>query len=76
MQNNAITSETLAPLKNLQHLEILNLHNTRVDEEIFNYLKNIKSLKKVFLWNTLISPAKLKAQTSSLGAIEIISGYN
>lgn len=76
LQNNAITSETLAPLKNLQHLEILNLHNTRVDDEIFNYLKNIKSLKKVFLWNTLISPAELKAQASSLGAIEIISGYN
>jgi len=39
-------------------------------------LLKIKSLKKVFLWDTQITPAELNAQASSLGAIEIISGYN
>ena len=76
LQNNPLTTETLAPIQNLQHLEILNIYNTEIDHEIFNYLIKIKSLKKVFLWDTQITPAELKAQGSSLGAIEIISGYN
>ena len=76
LQNNPLTTETLAPIQNLQHLEILNIYNTQVDNKIFDYLLKIKSLKKVFLWDTQISPAEIKAQGSFLGAIEIISGYN
>lgn len=76
LQNNALTTETLAPIQNLKHLEILNVYNTEIDNKIFDYLLKIKSLKKVFLWDTQITPAELKAQASSLGAIEIISGYN
>ena len=55
LQQNSIRTNDLAPLNTLSHLEILNLHSTLVNQDVFEILKSIPSLKKVFLWNTKVS---------------------
>ena len=52
LQKNDLKTDALKSLSNLNHLEILNLHSTQVDKKIFELIEKIKSLKKVFLWNT------------------------
>lgn len=55
LQQNSIRTNDLAPLNTLSHLEVLNLHSTLVNQDVFEILKSIPSLKKVFLWNTKVS---------------------
>ena len=54
LQKSNVKTIDLKGLVYLTHLEILNLHSTQVNKEIFQILKEIPSLKRVFLWNTRI----------------------
>ena len=54
LQKSNVKTIDLKGLVSLTHLEILNLHSTQVNKEIFQILKEIPSLKRVFLWNTKI----------------------
>ena len=65
-------TDELKPLLNLDHLEILNLHSTKVDREIFELIENLKSLKKVFLWNTLVTSKEINNQNQKYEGIEIV----
>ena len=64
-------TDALKPLLNLDHIEILNLHSTKVDKEIFELIENSKSLK-VFLWNTLVTSKEINNQNQKYEGIEIV----
>ena len=43
-----------------------------VDREIFELIENSKSLKKVFLWNTLVTSKEINNQNQKYEGIEIV----
>ena len=71
LQKNDLKTDALKPLSNLNHLEILNLHSTQVDNKIFELIEKLKSLKKVFLWNTLVNSTEIKNQNRKYEMVEI-----
>ena len=72
LQKNPLETNALYSLTNLDHLEVLNLHSTQVDNRIFDLLQSISSLKKVFLWDTKVSSTQLKNKLAQFDKIEII----
>ena len=71
---NPLNSKALKPLLELKHLEILNLHITNVDNEIFDLISSFDNLKKVYLWNTLLTSKDLLNQSNKYENIELIGG--
>ena len=74
LQQNKIKTSSLKPLINLKHLEILNLHSTNINKEIFELINSFENLKKVYLWNTLLTSKDLLNQANKYENIEIIGG--
>lgn len=56
LQGNNISSLGVATFSNFKHLESLNLNETKIDDSIFNILKNNNSLKNIYVWQTDITP--------------------
>jgi len=75
LQKNFMDTEAITPLLYLEHLEILNLHSTQVDKNLFDLIKSMNSLKKVFIWNTNITSDQIKNQKDQFNSIEIIGNY-
>ena len=74
LQKNPINSKALKPLLELKHLEILNLHSTNVDSEIFDLISSFDNLKKVFLWNTRLTSKDILKKANRSENIELIGG--
>lgn len=53
LHNNPIT--TIEPLARLAHLEVLNIHSTQVSDSAVGNFEKFNALKKVYLWQTLMS---------------------
>jgi uncharacterized membrane protein len=73
LQQNPIRARDLVSLKTLTHIEILNLHSTLVNQDVFEVLKAIPSLKKVFLWNTRVSANAVLKNKAAFPQTEFIS---
>jgi uncharacterized membrane protein len=57
IQNNpSITDQGVQALKGLEHLSELNLYGTRTSDAAFAPLGKMNGLKKLFLWNTRVTP--------------------
>ena len=74
LHQNKIKTSSLKPLINLKHLEILNLHSTNINKEIFELINSFENLKKVYLWNTLLTSKDLLNQANKSENIELIGG--
>ena len=74
LHQNKIKTSSLKPLINLKHLEILNLHSTNINKEIFELINSFENLKKVYLWNTLLTSKDLLNQANKYENIELIGG--
>ena len=74
LQQNSIKTSSLKHLINLKHLEILNLHSTNINNEIFEFIIDFEDLKKVYLWNTLLTSKDILNQANQFENIEIIGG--
>ena len=74
LQQNSIKTSSLKHLINLKHLEILNLHSTSINNEIFEFINDFEDLKKVYLWNTLLTSKDILNQANQSDNIEIIGG--
>ena len=46
-------------INSLNHLERLNLYGTNVTDKSLETFASIKSLKKIYLWNTKVSKEKI-----------------
>ena len=73
LQQNPIKARDLVSLNTLTHLEVLNLHSTLVNQDVFEILKTIPSLKKVFLWNTKVTTRAVLKNKAAFPQTEIIS---
>ncbi len=74
LQQNSIKTSSLKPLINLKHLEILNLHSTNINNEIFEFINDFEDLKKVYLWNTLLTSKDILNRANQYENIDIIGG--
>jgi len=72
LQQNPINTFQLSPLTSLEHLEILNLHSTQVDDGVFDLVRALGSLKKVYLWNTRVTRRQLENQKSLFQTTELV----
>ena len=59
LQHTNITKEGIASIKRLKFLEYLNLSGTAVTSNIFTQLESVKSLKKLYLYETNISQSEM-----------------
>jgi hypothetical protein len=50
----------MATLKNLEHLQMLNLANTNITEKGLENIKSLKELRKVYLFQSKVQFSKLK----------------
>ncbi len=74
LQKSNLSKINLSPLTSLNHIEILNLHSTQVDQDIFEIVKQLPSLKKLYLWNTAVTNQQIIAQQNFFPALELIGG--
>ena len=72
LQKNRIKASDLTSLSTLKHLEVLNLHSTQVNKEVFELIKNIPSLKKVFLWNTKVRLGDISKNRAKFPTTELV----
>lgn len=76
LQKNDLSNVKLTILSPLKHLEILNLHSTKVGIQVFEVAKQLPSLKKLYLWNTAVTNDQIKRQQSLLTNTELIGGLD
>ena len=73
-KNPLITNKGIEALKNLENLSELNLYGTQVSDAALITLGQIQSLKKLFLWNTRITPQAIADFKAQHPDIEIVAG--
>ena len=73
-KNPSVTSKGIKALKNLENLSELNLYGTSVNNTALVTLGQIQSLKKLFLWNTRITPKAIADFRAQHPEIEVVSG--
>jgi len=74
-EGNPITDAGVKSLKDLKHLESLNLYNTKITDICATDLSQLKSLKKLFIWQTGFGDEGTAQLESSLPSVEVIGGY-
>ena len=70
-----VTNEALAALVSNTKLQSLSLAGTSVDVAALKYLKEIKSLKELFVWNTQLTDADISQLAKELPGATINEGY-
>ena len=73
-KNPLITNKGLEALQNLENLTELNLYGTKVSDASLLRLGQMQSLKKLFLWNTHITPQAIADFKIQHPHIEVIAG--
>ena len=72
LQKNFIDTEAITPLLYLEHLEILNLHSTQVDKNLFDLIKSMNSLKKCLYGILILPQIKLKIKKINLIQLRLL----
>lgn len=72
LHNNPITSIEI--LTNLEHLEVLNLHTTKVGNTIIGDIEKFKSLKSVYLWQSEVSATAVDSLRTSNPDLDVNFG--
>ena len=73
-KNPMITDRGIALLTGLKNLSELNLYGTRVSDEAFFSLGQMKGLKKLFLWNTQVTEKGIVTFQAQHPDVEVIAG--
>ena len=73
-KNPLVTHKGIEALQQLENLSELNLYGTRINDATFSMLGEMKSLKKLFLWNTRVTAAGIAAFKTQHPEIEVIAG--
>jgi len=63
-------------LKELEHLESLNLFGTNVTDSCLPILSEISRLKRVYLWNTKVTQNDVKALQKANTDLEVLIGVS
>ena len=70
-----MTDAGVKHLENLKHLESLNLYSTKISDISADYLTGLKSLKKLFVWQTDFGSDAAEKLQSSIPGLEVVQGY-
>jgi hypothetical protein len=70
-----VTDAQLTLLKNLNHLEYLNLYGTAVTDAGLMHLQYLKKLTSLYLWQTKVSPEGVKELQKKLPALRVDTGW-
>lgn len=73
LENTAVTDAGIAELAGLARLEYLNLYGTKVGNGIFDTFAKLPALRRAYLWQTSVDPARAKAYERSVN-LEINTG--
>jgi hypothetical protein len=73
-KNPMVTNKGIKALQALENLNQLNLYGTRINDAVFATLGQMKSLKKLFLWNTRVTPTGIENFKSQHPEVEVIAG--
>lgn len=76
LDGNPITSSGAAYLQELNHLEVINLVNTEVDDEIFHILDNLPRLSTIYLWQSNVTEEGVAEARKKFTAVDIIVGVD
>ena len=68
--------QTVKQLAGLRHLESLNLYNTGVDDEVFEALKGFPALRRVYLWQSKVTPGAAEAFAEARPRVEVNTGIS
>ena len=69
-----VTNKGIEALQELENLSQLNLYGTRINDAAFATLGQMKSLEKLFLWNTRVTAKGIAAFKAQHPDIEVIAG--
>jgi Leucine-rich repeat (LRR) protein len=72
LKNNAITEKGLHHLGELAHLESLNLNKNPITGEDANWIRPFVALKRLYLWETELTPNYIEKLNQSFPELEII----
>jgi hypothetical protein len=73
-KNSWVTNKGIEALQNLENLSELNLYGTSVSNTALMTLGQMQSLKKLFLWNTRITPKAIADFRAQHPDIEVVAG--
>lgn len=73
-KNPMLTNKGIEALQELENLSQLNLYGTRINDAAFTTLGQMKSLEKLFLWNTRVTAKGIAAFKAQHPDIEVIAG--
>lgn len=73
-KNPMVTNKGIEALQELENLSQLNLYGTRINDAAFTTLGQMKSLEKLFLWNTRVTAKGIAAFKAQHPDIEVIAG--
>ena len=74
-KNPLVTNKGIEALQELEHLTELNLYGTRVNNNTLITLGQMKSLKKLFVWNTGITDKAIADFKALHPDVEVIAGF-
>jgi len=75
LENTGITDAGIAKLAPLENLEYINIYGTEVGNAIFEVVKNMPRLHKLYAWQTKIDPAEARSFERSVN-LEINTGVD
>jgi hypothetical protein len=74
LQHSNVQDADLAALAKLTNLRVLNLYATRIGDPGLGHLQGLDSLARLYLWQTLVTPAGLQRLRDTLPRAEIDAG--
>jgi len=74
VHGNDITTSGVTSLSNLKHLESLNITNTQVDDAFLEALPSFPALKKLYVWQSNITPESISDALTSHPNIDVEAG--
>lgn len=71
-----VTGKTLSVLAKLPHLQSLSISGAPVTLAHLMTLKTAPALKKIYVWNTALSPEDMQRAQSAFPGVAIVKGYD
>ncbi len=72
LEKTGIGDEGLKHLKTLKDLQYLNVYSTKVSDAGLEHLKGLKNLKKLYVWQSQVTPEGMDSLSKAVAGIEVV----
>ncbi|MCP9237778.1 c-type cytochrome domain-containing protein [Lewinella sp. JB7] len=76
LNGTGVGNRTLAALRELRHLESVNLYGTKVDDSAFPFLSSFPALRRLYLWQSSVSARGASDFAENHPHIVVDTGYH